>query len=172
MPLEMHTPRAGCEIRTVDSAHAIRAVSILKEAAQWLIDRGMGHWSVDDFRVADFEAAGEAGELVVGFEGAEAAAVMLLQSSDAMYWPTEARDAALYIHKLAVRRRSAGQRWSAHMVEWAAAQARARAIARLRLDTLPGSGLQALYESYGFVAVDQYPIRVASVSVIRMERRL
>lgn len=172
MPLDMQAPRAGCEIRTVDAAHARRAVNMLKDVAQWLIDRGMGHWSVDEFRVADFEAAGEAGELVLGFEGAEAAAVMLLQSSDTIYWPTEAPGSALYIHKLAVRRMSVGQRWSAHMVEWAAAQARARAIARLRLDTLPGSGLQALYEGYGFVAVDRYPIRVASVSVIRMERRL
>jgi hypothetical protein len=116
----------------------VDAVRILKEAAQWLIKRGIGHWSVDEFRTGDFAAAADAGELVIGFEDGEAAAVMLLQIVDALYWPTESRGSALYILKLAVRRAAAGRRWSARMVEWAAAEARARAIPRLRLDTSPG----------------------------------
>jgi len=164
--------RMGYEIRIVGATHARDAVCILKEATQWLIGRGMKHWSLDNFQIADFEAAAAIGELIVGFEGDEAAAVMLLQTADEVYWPTEIPGSALYIHKLAVRRASAGRRWSAQMVEWAAVQARAHAIPRLRLDTVPGTGLQTLYESYGFVAVDQYPFRVATTTVIRMERRL
>jgi len=147
-------------------------VRLLKETARWLIDRGIGHWSVDEIRTEDFRAAAEAGELVIGFEDGEAAAVMLLQSVDVAYWPTEAQGSALYIHKLAVRRASAGRRWSARLIEWAAAQARARGIPRLRLDSLPGSVLQKLYEADGFTVVDPRPVRVGTVTVIRMERML
>jgi hypothetical protein len=169
---DLRPHHSGCEIRYADVTHAEAAVCILKEATQWLIDRGLSHWALDDFQIANFVAAAAAGELIIGFEGAEAAAVMLLQGADAIYWPTEMPGSALYIHKLAVRRTSAGRRWSAHMVEWAAAQASARAVPRLRLDTLAGTTLQTLCESYGFLPVDRCPIRVATATVIRMERRL
>jgi hypothetical protein len=46
--------------------------------AQWLIDRGTGHWSVDAFHEDEFEACASAGELVIGFEDNAAAAVILL----------------------------------------------------------------------------------------------
>jgi GNAT superfamily N-acetyltransferase len=166
-------PREGADrIKFVDAACAAEAVGILREAAQWLIDRGLGHWSVDEFNRADFMAAAQAGELVMGFEGRLAAAVMLLQGLDPLYWPAEPPGAALYIHKLAVRRASAGRRWGHRMIEWAATQARMRGIPHLRLDTLPKSMLQSLYEQEGFVSVDRYPIRVGSAVLIRMERRL
>jgi GNAT superfamily N-acetyltransferase len=160
------------DIRIVDATYIAAAIAILREAAQWLIDRGMGHWSVDTFHDDESEARASAGELVIGFEDNAAAAVMLLQDLDTFYWPTEPRAAALYIHKLAVRRASAGQQWSHHMIEWAAAQARARAIPHLRLDTVTGPVLRSLYERLGFHRVDAYPIRIDSLSVIRMERRL
>jgi GNAT superfamily N-acetyltransferase len=160
------------DIRIVDSTHVAEAIAILREAAQWLIDRGMGHWSVDAFQEGEFQMCASAGELVIGFEDNAAAAVMLLQDLDTLYWPTEPRAAALYIHKLAVRRASAGRQWSHHMLEWAATQARARAIPQLRLDTVTGPVLRSLYEREGFHSVDVYPIRVNSAVVIRMERRL
>jgi len=172
-PLREPRPRQRADrIEFVDAACAAEAVGILREAAQWLIDRGLGHWSVDEFKRADFAAHAQAGELVIGFEDEFAAAVMLLQSSDPLYWPTEPPGAALYIHKLAVRRASAGRRWSHRMIEWAASQARTRGIAHLRLDTIPKSVLQSLYEQEGFVSVDRYPIRVGPTVVVRMERRL
>ena len=172
-PLHEPPPRERADrIEFVDAARAAEAVGILREAAQWLIDRGLGHWSVDEFNRADFVAHAQAGELVIGFEDESAAAVMLLQSSDSLYWPMEPADAALYIHKLAVRRASAGRRWSHRMIEWAARQARTRGVAHLRLDTIPKSVLQSLYEQEGFVSVDRYPIRVGSTVVIRMERRV
>ena len=160
------------EIGIATAARAADAVRILKEAAQWLIERRIGHWSVDEFRMEDFAAAADAEELVIGLEDGAAAAVMLLQITDALYWPTESPGAALYIHKLAVRRAAAGQRWSARMIAWAATEARARAIPRLRLDTVPGPALRDLYETYGFVVVDPGPIKVGAVTVIRMERML
>ncbi len=160
------------DIRAVDASRAAEAVQLLKGAAQWLIDRGIGHWSLEEFRAEDFEAAAGAGELIMGFEERDIAAVMLLQSADRLYWPLAPVGSALYVHKLAVRRASAGRRWSARMIEWAAAVARERAIPRLRMDTMPGSVLQSLYESYGFIAIDQTPVRLEAVSVIRMERML
>jgi GNAT superfamily N-acetyltransferase len=161
-----------CDIQTADVSRVAEVVHLLKGVSQWLIDRDLGHWSIDEFRLEDFLAAAEAGELIVGLEDGACAATMLLQSMDSLYWPTEPPMAALYIHKLAVRRASAGRQWSARMIQWAEAAARARAIARLRLDTVLGPVLRRLYESYGFICVDRYPIQVGAFPVIRMERIL
>jgi hypothetical protein len=116
-------------IQIVDAARVAEAITILREVAQWLIDRGLGHWSGDEFNRQDFLTAAHVGELVIGFEGEIAAAVMFLQSVDPLYWPTEPSGAALYLHKLAVRRASAGRHWSHRMIEWATRQARARCLA-------------------------------------------
>jgi GNAT superfamily N-acetyltransferase len=159
-------------IEIAEATRAGEAVDILQGVTHWLKARGYSYWLADEFRIEDFEAAANAGELIMGSEGEQGAAIMLLQRTDPRYWPTEPPDAALYIHKLAVRRISAGRRWGTRLIEWAAAEARARGIARLRLDTVPGTVLQSMYEQQGFIVVDRYPIRVGLVTVIRMERVL
>jgi GNAT superfamily N-acetyltransferase len=159
-------------IEVVKATRAAEAVGILQGVTHWLKARGHSYWSVDEFRIEEFEAAANAGELVMGFEGDQGAAVMLLQRMDPRYWPTEPPGAALYIHKLAVRRISAGRRWGARLIEWAAGEALARGVGRLRLDTVLGPVLPSMYEQQGFIVVDRYPMRVGPVTVIRMERAL
>jgi GNAT superfamily N-acetyltransferase len=156
-------------IRFVGPEFAEAAVGILREACQWLAKRGLRRWSEFELQSINFPHYAEAGELVLGFAGDGPAACMLLQAADRAYWPCAASGTALYVHKLAVARSSAGNRWSARMLEWGKDQARARGIRRLRLDTLADSPLPAPYGQYGFRPVDRSPKLVRGIQIVRMQ---
>jgi len=160
------------EIRRSGPEAAAEAVSILREAAAHFAQRGIEVWTEDELREDDFAAAARAGELIVGYTGALAAATMLLQPADLLYWPAAAPQSALYVHKVAVRRAFAGRGWLERLVAFAASEAGARGLPFLRLDTLEGPTLRALYERFGFVALAEPPIVVRGRRLIRMQRRL
>lgn len=160
------------ELRRAGTAGAADAVAILREVAAHFARRGSVVWTQDELREADFVAAARAGELILGYSGGHAAATMLLQFADPLYWPDAAPNTALYVHKVAVKRAFAGQGWLNRLVAFAADEATARGVPHLRLDTLAGPALRPLYERLGFAALDEPPIRVAGRCVIRMERRL
>jgi GNAT superfamily N-acetyltransferase len=129
-------------------------------------------WADAELREQDFLRAAGLGELVMGFSGDCSAATMLLQSSDPIYWPEAAPNTALYLHKIAVLREFAGRGWLTRLVDFAAQDARDRAIRRLRLDTLWRSPLQGLYARHGFVAVDEAALVMHGRLMMRMERAL
>jgi GNAT superfamily N-acetyltransferase len=100
------------------------------------------------------------------------AACMKLEQRDPVYWPADPPGCALYVHKLAAARETAGQGWSGRLISWAAAEARRRNMPALKLDVLPEPKLLALYEGFGFQAVDPEPQPFGAIRVIRMQRRL
>lgn len=157
------------EIRAVGPEFAEVAVALLQEASQWLAYRGLHGWSKTELQNTDFAAHAASGELVLGFVDDRAAACMLLQRIDPVYWPRARPGTALYIHKLAVARVNAGNRWSARMFRWAKEQAQQRGIKRLRLDTRADSPLTALYTQYGFRVVDRWPRVVEGKTMVRMQ---
>ena len=159
-------------MRRVHAENAAEAVAILREAAAWAAARDAPVWTPDELRVEDFAAAARAEELVLGYAGATAAATMLLQAADPVYWPEAAPGSALYVHKVAVRRAYAGQRWVDRLIEFAAADARRRHIGRLRLDTMLRPPLRALYERLGFTVIPEEPLLMRGRRMIRMERVL
>ena len=160
------------EIRRVGPEAADDAVSILREAARRVAERGIDVWTTDELRAADFAAAASAGELYLGYTGLEAVATMLLQTVDLVYWPQAEPGTALYVHKVAVRRSAAGCGWLRRLIDYAAGEAVARGVPFLRLDTLEGPTLRCLYEGLGFAALMEPPIQVRGRRLIRMERRL
>jgi len=157
-------------IRRVGAEHASDAVSILKEAAAWALNRGILVWRTDELREQDFREAALLGELVMGFHDGQAVATMLLQSSDPIYWPEIAPNTSLFLHKIAVRRAHAGRGWLGRLVEFADQNARQRDIRWLRLDTLHGPPLRHLYEQHGFSVIDEPPIMHLGRQMIRMHR--
>ena len=159
-----------CTVRFADVTEGEPARSILLEAAAWGAARGTGIWSETELRSIDFAAAARAGELVIGHEGTAPAATMLLQTSDPIYWPHDAPGDALYVHKVAVRRAFAARGWLPRLIEFASAQARARSIARLRLDTILRPQLRSMYERLGFITVVEAPLLRNGRQMIRMER--
>jgi len=159
-------------IRRAGPRAAADAVSILREAAQHFAKRGIYVWTGDELRDDDFIAAASAGELYLGYTGAQAVATMLLQPADLLYWPEAAAGSALYIHKVAVRRAAAGRGWLERLIDHAVSEAVARGLPFLRLDTLEGATLRSLYEGLGFSALNEPPIVVGGRRLIRMEKRL
>jgi GNAT superfamily N-acetyltransferase len=157
-------------IRRVGAEHASDAVCILREAAAWALSRGIVVWRTDELREQDFREAALRGELVMGFNDGQAAATMLLQSSDMIYWPEIAPNTSLFLHKIAVRRAHAGRGWLGRLVEFAHESARRRDIRWLRLDTLHGTPLRHLYEQHGFSVVNEPPVMHLGRQMIRMER--
>jgi GNAT superfamily N-acetyltransferase len=165
-------PAGARQLRRVrDAASARVGLAILREAAAWAAASGIAVWEPAELREAEFEAAAAAGELILGFEGASPAATMLLQSADAVYWPEAEPGSALYVHKVAVRRASAGRGWLPRLIEFAAQEAHQRAIPFLRLDTVHRPKMQAMYEDLGFRVLAEEPMTMYGRRIIRLERR-
>ena len=159
-------------VRRVGPAGAGDALAILREAAVWAAERSIDVWSPLELCEETFEAAARAAELVIGYAGELPAATMLLQTDDRTYWPEELPGSALYLHKVAVRRAFAGHGWLTRLVDFAAADAAARGIGLLRLDTILRPKLQAIYEGHGFQRLIEPPLVHGGRQIIRMQREL
>jgi GNAT superfamily N-acetyltransferase len=166
------TGTQNIKVIRVGPEFAAQALRVLREAAAWAISRGVEVWTDAELREQDFVTAAGLGQLVMGFCGGRPAAAMLLQPSDAVYWPNAAPHSALYLHKIAVLREFAGRGWLTRLIDFAANEARDRGIPHLRLDTLCKSPLQDLYARHGFALVDEAPLVVHGRLMIRMERVL
>lgn len=138
----------------------------------WAKARGTAVWELNELRLEPFEEAARKSELVIGYADESPAATMLLQTEDRLYWPGEAPGAALYLHKVAVRRAYAGQSWLSCLIAFAVDEATRLGIGRLRLDTILRPMPRSLYEQRGFQALVEPPLLVAGRQMIRMERTL
>jgi len=145
------------------------AVAILRAVAEEYVTRGTPIWNPESFDEHDYADAARRGELVLGYDGSQAVATMLLQSHDPLFWPDDTNGEARYLHKLAVVAGARGCGWSERLVAWARGEA-LRAHARfLRLDTAPRPRLIALYQRYGFVLVDTTPRRFGETLAVRLQ---
>jgi ribosomal protein S18 acetylase RimI-like enzyme len=156
-------------IRRADSTDAAIAVSILREAALWSSHTGQPTWRAEAFTVAAYEAAADAGELVLGYKNSDPVACMLLQRRDDVYWSNDPVGEAWYVHKVAVRRTAAGEGWVGRLVHWAAQSARRQRAQYLRLDTLNRPKLLALYRGLGFYVVDSYALHSSGDAIVRLQ---
>lgn len=126
------------------------AADIMREAAAWLRETGRPLWRPEDLTEERILAGVAKEDVCVGRADGEAAAAMILQWSDPVYWPEAGGDSG-FIHKLSVRRRFAGKGLARDMVEWAAREAQRRGKKYLRLDCAADRvKLRAFYESLGF----------------------
>lgn len=145
-------------------------VEVLREAAQWLIDRGMPLWDVGSFTSDALRVNIERREVVVAEIRQEIGAVALRQWEDRVCWPDREIGEAGYIHKLAVKRMYAGRGLSQLVVQWIEQDLRARRRRYLRLDCAPRNALTSLYEKMGFQRIDE---RIMGAFVaVRFEKRL
>lgn len=164
------------DVRPAASHEAADAVDILREASQWTARFGAPIWAAESFTVPAYRAYAEVGELVgafdVGPEGERMVACMLLQHCDPVYWPDDPPGAAIYLHKVAVRRAAAGRGWPGRLVDHALEYARHAHVGAVRLDTLPSGRLPALYASLGFRPADAGPRWIDGRWVLRMEHLL
>jgi len=129
-------------------------LEILEEASRWLSSKGLeSRWrpspafrqSIKDNieRVEVYLVRGARG--IIG--------TITLQWSDRKFWGDLPPDAG-YVHKLAIKRSSSGQRLGLRMLQWAETKARAEDKSYLRLDCLASNKrIREYYERAGFVHV-------------------
>lgn len=131
-----------------------RLLRFRADTAKWLSSLGIDQWALP-FPAEHITQSIKAGEVYLLRETptADAAATITLDSAaDPLLWTEgEIQEPALYIHKLTVDRRYAGQNLGTRLIDWAGDQASQRGARWLRLDAwTTNPRLQRYYESQGF----------------------
>lgn len=160
---EFAITRAGME--AVPEVYAL-----IREIAQWLIDRGDALWGEEEISRDELLRVAQAGELITGRVAGTLAACMYLHDEDRVFWPEARPGEALYVHRLGVARRFAGAGYSHAMLDWAEREARCMKRCFVRLDCEPRPKLLALYRGAGFVPVDPGPVQVGRHWVVRQQK--
>jgi GNAT superfamily N-acetyltransferase len=143
-------------VRRARPDEARHAISILLEAATWLESRGEPLWLPEEIDSGSVRRDVEAGHYVLAFVGDDPAGTARVTPTDELFWPEAAPGEALYVHRLAVRRRHAGGAVSRAILDFARGEARTAGCQFLRLDTDAfRPRLRGVYESHGFVFRDQ-----------------
>jgi GNAT superfamily N-acetyltransferase len=139
--------------RAEESRHSI---SILLEAAAWLESRGEPLWLPEEIDSGSVRRDVEAGHYVLAFVGDDTAGTARVTPTDELFWPEAPAGEALYVHRLAVRRRHAGGGVSRAILAFARDEARAAGCRFVRLDTDAfRPRLRAVYEAQGFLFRDE-----------------
>lgn len=124
---------------------------ILTEAATWLRNLGMPLWSAHEVSVAGITADVTEGLYHLAWSEGTAVGTLRLANNDSLVWPEAVDGAALYLHRLAVRRAVAGGEVSCALLKWAVEQTCVRGLRYLRLDCERSRPtLRAIYEQFGF----------------------
>lgn len=138
-------------IRQAGESDTETVSSILQEAAGWLIRQGAALWRADELVPEKIRQEVSDGLFYLGAVDGEVAGCVRFQREDRLFWPDVPAGESAFIHRLAVRRRFAGEAVSTALIEWAKAHARRRGRRYLRLDCEARTHkLCALYENNGF----------------------
>jgi GNAT superfamily N-acetyltransferase len=145
-------------------------IAILREAAQWLIDRKQGLWTLEMFTTDKLHSSLIAGDWHIAWVGSDPAAVVSLTFEDKFFWPEIPPDDSIFLHKLAVARKYAARGLPAAIFDYAENLARQKNLRHLRLDCATRPKLCRVYESAGFSRVDEKNMR--SFTVVRFKRAI
>ncbi len=126
-------------------------VSILREAARWLEERGQAIWRDDELGQEQIAGEVEAGLFYLAECDGEAAGTIRYQLEDQLFWPEIDQGNSAFVHRLAVRRSFAGGEVSSALLLWAIARTHELGRRYLRLDCEAfRSKVRAIYERIGF----------------------
>jgi GNAT superfamily N-acetyltransferase len=152
--------RAGCDylIRPAEPGDVEAIMGLLDDATLWLHARGLDQWQAGRARREMFVRSDvELGTVAVveDADGRIVATITVDDMADADFWKKRDRvHKALYLHRMAVSRTSAGIGLGAAMLDWAGLEAKRRGRKLLRLDAwATNEGLHAYYRGQGFTNV-------------------
>ncbi len=134
----MDESRSGLEISLAGPADRDAIISILEEASEWLLSRGIRQWLPGSFPPELIEGRIARGELYLGRVDGEPAGTFTLLWSDPEIWGERPPDAG-YVHSLAVSRAHAGCGLGQKLLRHAEKIVGGRGRRYLRLDCWNGS---------------------------------
>jgi ribosomal protein S18 acetylase RimI-like enzyme len=139
------------EIRRAGVGDFSAVLTLLLEAAHWLREKGMSLWDPETFHKNSLLPQVEDGDFWICILGGKVAGVLKFQMEDELYWPGFPKGEAVYVHKLTVSRRFAGQGLAGRMLDWAVMRGVELGRNYLRLDCEASrENLCRIYESFGF----------------------
>jgi predicted N-acetyltransferase YhbS len=137
------------EINLAPSAEALS--SVLTEVVSWMSEFENPQWSFDVVSVDSLKAAYRPDEMFIASLAGKPVGCIVLQSRDAVFWPDDKANTALYVHKLAVLKIARGTGVADQMMTWAMARAKESGCQYLRLDCRTDrTGLVDYYAAKGF----------------------
>lgn len=153
------------EVRQARSADLDTVLSILEDAARWMVRQRHSGWTPESFsrrRIA--EIIGRC-EMYLALLAGQAVGTFALQWSDEETWGTVPDDAG-YIHGLAVRRDFAGRGLGRALLRWTENRVSLSKKTYLRLDcTAENDALNAYYRRAGFDYRGRAMVRGLEVSL-------
>jgi GNAT superfamily N-acetyltransferase len=123
---------------------------ILQEVAIWLENKGVKLWEANELAPKDIENQVESGMFWLAKIDGENAGCLRFQTEDLEYWDDVPHADSAFVHRVAVRRKFAGQGVAIAMLDWAKAKAKSLNKRYLRLDCDQREKLIKFYESQGF----------------------
>jgi GNAT superfamily N-acetyltransferase len=125
------------------------SISIMREAAQWLIDSGKPLWALDELTREAIKNPDD--EFITLYSRDNIGiATCTLSFEDKYIWGDIPANTSGFIHKLAVRRKFAGKGYANLLIKYAAQLCREKNIYELRLDCACRQELCDFYENAGF----------------------
>ena len=153
------------EVREARLADLDAVVSMLEEAARWMVRRGIESWTPDGFshkRIADLI---ESGEMYLAELEGRPAGIFALQWSDRETWGDVPDDAG-YVHGLVIRREFAGEGLGREMLGRAEQMVSRSEREYLRLDCVADNeALNEYYRQAGFAYRGRALVRGLAVAL-------
>jgi GNAT superfamily N-acetyltransferase len=140
------------EIRAARLDELATVEALLSGASTWLASRGIDQWQYPPRRDRITQAL-QRGECFLAVRDGEAIATVQVDAfADPEFWDAaDGPEAALYVHRMAVSRKAAGENVGAVLLDWAAERAADAGKSWLRLDAWKDNpGLHRYYERVGF----------------------
>lgn len=126
------------------------SLSIMREAAQWLIDKGCPLWNLDDLTTE--KMTNNDGEFIVMWDkNGRSVAALILSFEDRFFWSDIKPGSSGFIHKVSIRREYAGKGLAKNIIDYAIQECKQSGIESIRLDCdSQRKSLRDFYEKIGF----------------------
>ncbi|QHT65239.1 GNAT family N-acetyltransferase [Rhodocytophaga rosea] len=126
-------------------------LTILREVGQWLTASNKEMWQLDTLTAENLFDEYTLGNCFVMYVDQIPAATFILQWKDPLYYSDVPDNTAGFIHKVAIRRKFAGQGIFAHILDFCRKQCLKRNIYQIQLETdATRPSLMRFYEQYSF----------------------
>ena len=126
-------------------------LGILREVGQWLASRGQTLWKIETLTADNLFDDFTRDNCYVMYVDEEPAATFILQWKDPLYFADVPDHTAGFIHKLAIRRRFAGQDLFKPVLDFCRTECMRRGIHQIQLETdATRPALMQFYERHGF----------------------
>ncbi len=145
------------EIKQADVGDIPVIEEILLDAVAWMADCGLqNQWNESNVKWSVLSKSYKIDDFYIVYQNGQPAACMALTDYDPNYWPEIPKGESLYLHKLTVKRKFAGEGLSKELIDFAKEFAISKGINVIRLNcNQHRQKLRLVYEKQGFICIEE-----------------